>query len=34
MGYGTEEHQQGLRDHGPCIHHRHSFAPVAQTTLW
>jgi ribonuclease HII len=34
MGYGTEEHQQGLRDHGPCIHHRRSFAPVAQMTLW
>lgn len=34
MGYGTEEHQQGIRDHGPCRHHRLTFAPVAQTTLW
>lgn len=34
MGYGTEEHQQGLRDHGPCRHHRQSFAPIAQLTLW
>jgi len=34
MGYGTEEHQQGIRDHGPCRHHRLSFSPVAQTTLW
>lgn len=34
MGYGTEEHHQGLRDHGPCRHHRQSFAPIAQLMLW
>lgn len=27
-GYGTAVHQQGLIMHGPCIHHRRSFAPV------
>ena len=29
-GYGTAEHQQGLSRLGPCVHHRTSFAPVAQ----
>ena len=29
-GYGTAEHKQALRDHGPTPLHRHSFAPVAQ----
>ena len=28
-GYGTPEHLQALRSHGPCIHHRRSFSPVA-----
>lgn len=32
-GYGTAEHMQALRDHGPCSYHRHSFAPVAQASL-
>ncbi len=34
-GYGTPEHQQALRKHGPCIHHRAGFAPVrdCQTPL-
>lgn len=27
-GYGTEVHRQRLRQHGPCEHHRRSFAPV------
>ncbi len=27
-GYGTAEHLHALREHGPCEHHRHSFAPV------
>jgi ribonuclease HII len=27
-GYGTEAHRQRLRQHGPCEHHRKSFAPV------
>ena len=33
VGYGTPEHQDGLRDHGPCRHHRQSFAPIAQIPL-
>ena len=32
-GYGTAVHMQALREHGPCIHHRRSFAPVAQSLL-
>lgn len=28
MGYGTPEHMQALDTHGPCIHHRTSYAPV------
>ena len=28
-GYGTPEHLEALRVHGPCIHHRKYFAPVA-----
>ena len=34
MGYGTEEHQEALRAHGPTRHHRHTFAPIAQLTLF
>lgn len=30
-GYGTPEHLQALRTHGPCVHHRRFFAPVAAT---
>lgn len=30
MGYGTPDHMNALRDHGPCIHHRQSFAPVRE----
>ncbi len=29
-GYGTAEHLEALREHGPCALHRRSFAPVAQ----
>ena len=29
-GYGTRQHIEALRQHGPCVHHRRSFAPVAQ----
>lgn len=29
-GYGTRQHIEALRLHGPCVHHRRSFAPVAQ----
>lgn len=28
VGYGTELHQQGLNDHGPCAIHRYSFSPI------
>jgi ribonuclease HII len=28
-GYGTREHMEALRLHGPCAHHRRHFAPVA-----
>ena len=27
-GYGTRQHLEALREHGPCVHHRHSFEPV------
>jgi ribonuclease HII len=30
-GYSTPEHLEALRTHGPCIHHRRHFAPVAAT---
>jgi ribonuclease HII len=32
-GYGTREHMEALREHGPTSLHRQSFAPVAQATL-
>lgn len=32
-GYGTAEHLNALRQHGPTPHHRRSFAPVAQFEL-
>ena len=28
-GYGTPEHAATLARHGPCLHHRRSFAPIA-----
>jgi len=28
MGYGTSAHSDALRMHGPCPHHRQSFAPI------
>lgn len=33
-GYGTKEHLDALREHGPCALHRQSFAPVAQASLF
>lgn len=27
-GYGTKAHQEGLKEHGICIHHRKSYAPI------
>jgi ribonuclease HII len=32
-GYGTAAHMAALNEHGPCEHHRRSFAPVAQWNL-
>ena len=32
-GYGTAEHMEALRVHGPTRLHRRSFAPVAQASL-
>lgn len=32
-GYGTAEHMEALRQHGPTPLHRRSFAPVAQLSL-
>jgi len=29
FGYGTPHHQSALATHGPCPHHRRSFAPIA-----
>lgn len=29
-GYGTQQHLDALREHGPCEHHRRSFEPVAR----
>jgi ribonuclease HII len=29
-GYGTPQHLRALREHGPCVHHRRSFAPVRE----
>ena len=33
MGYSTPEHFAALRVHGPCPHHRQSFAPVREQQL-
>ncbi|MGQ3676578.1 ribonuclease HII [Xanthobacter sp. TB0139] len=33
MGYGTAAHLEALRSHGPCPHHRRSFAPVRAQQL-
>ena len=32
-GYGTAFHMAALAEHGPCVEHRRSFAPVAQWRL-
>lgn len=34
MGYGTPEHLEALRRHGPSPLHRRSFAPVAQLEMF
>ncbi len=28
VGYGTPGHRAAIMEHGPCLHHRFSFAPV------
>ena len=33
VGYGTPEHQEGIRAFGPTRHHRYTFAPLAQHEL-
>ncbi|QTN31514.1 ribonuclease HII [Akkermansiaceae bacterium] len=33
QGYGTRQHLEALRKHGPCRHHRRSFQPVSQLSL-
>ncbi|MFP3562717.1 ribonuclease HII [Paraburkholderia sp. SIMBA_030] len=33
FGYGTPQHLAALREHGPCEHHRRSFAPVVEAHL-
>jgi ribonuclease HII len=33
-GYGTPDHLEALRLHGPTPLHRHSFAPVRESTCW
>ena len=33
-GYGTPEHLSALRQHGPTVLHRRSFAPVAQLEMF
>jgi ribonuclease HII len=30
-GYATADHLAALREHGACVHHRRSFAPVRET---
>jgi ribonuclease HII len=33
-GYATPDHLEALRLHGPTPRHRHSFAPVRESTCW
>jgi ribonuclease HII len=33
-GYGTPEHLEALRQHGPSPLHRYSFAPVRESACW
>lgn len=33
QGYGTREHLEALKNHGPCRYHRRSFQPVSQLSL-
>lgn len=29
-GYGTQEHLDAIRRHGPCMHHRKTFRPISE----
>ncbi|WP_182085868.1 ribonuclease HII [Aureimonas sp. ME7] len=33
MGYGTPAHLTAIRTHGPCLHHRRTFAPVREQLM-
>ena len=33
MGYGSAQHRAAILEHGPCPHHRQSFAPVREQQL-
>lgn len=33
QGYGTREHLEAIRNHGPCRYHRRSFQPISQLSL-
>ena len=33
-GYGTAQHAQALNQHGPCVIHRMSFAPIKKLLTW
>src|SRR5260370_2768794 len=33
-GYGTPDHLEALRQHGPSPLHRYSFAPVRESSSW
>jgi ribonuclease HII len=33
MGYSVPEHFAALKELGPCVHHRKTFAPVAEKLL-
>jgi ribonuclease HII len=32
-GYGTQQHRDAISLYGPCVQHRHSFAPIRKTLL-
>ena len=33
QGYGTREHLEAIKNHGPCRYHRRSFQPISQLSL-
>ncbi|WP_420630043.1 ribonuclease HII [Candidatus Leptofilum sp.] len=32
-GYGTQQHRDALKKHGPCLRHRYSFAPIRKPLI-